>query len=146
MQKLRPLLLIDDDSVDAMTVKRTMRDRHITNPVIHRVNGEEAISYLTDPTTEKPFLILLDLNMPKMGGIEFLRIIKANAELKTIPVIVLTTSKEKRDVTDCFDLGATGYMVKPVDYTKFVEVLSTFMSYWVMNELPEETLQLIDKI
>jgi len=138
MQMLKPILLVEDDSVDAMTVKRAMHDLHVTNSVIHSVNGEEALKYLSDPNKEKPFVILLDLNMPKMSGIEFLKIVKSNANLKMIPVIVLTTSKEKQDVLDSFELGAAGYMIKPVDYAKFVEVLSTVMLYWSASEMPKE--------
>jgi CheY-like chemotaxis protein len=136
MQPQKPILLVEDDNVDAMTVKRAMRDLHAASSVIHSVNGEEALKYLTRPDTEKPFVILLDLNMPKMGGIEFLKVIKTNPELKTIPIIVLTTSKEKRDVHESFELGAAGYMVKPVDYSKFVEILGKIMIYWSSSELP----------
>ncbi|MGD1042916.1 MAG: response regulator [Sedimentisphaerales bacterium] len=138
MQKPKPILLVEDDSVDAMTVKRAMRDLQVNHSVIHSVNGEEAMKYLTSPDTEKPFVILLDLNMPKMNGIEFLKVIKAHPELKTIPVIVLTTSKERRDVLDSFEIGASGYMVKPVDYSKFVEILSKIMIYWNSSELPKD--------
>jgi CheY-like chemotaxis protein len=143
MRTLKPILLIEDDSVDAMTVKRAMRDLHITNYIIHTVNGEDAIKYLVDPETEKPFVILLDLNMPKMNGIEFLKAIKANPDLKTIPVIVFTTSKEKQDVLDSFQLGAAGYMIKPVDYAKFVEVISTVMVYWNSSELPRQDYETV---
>jgi CheY-like chemotaxis protein len=144
MQKLKPILLVEDDSVDAMTVKRAMRDLQVNHSVIHSVNGEEAMKYLTSPDTEKPFVILLDLNMPKMNGIEFLKVMKAHPELKTIPVIVLTTSKERRDVLDSFELGASGYMVKPVDYSKFVEILSRIVIYWNSSELPKDELLLAE--
>jgi CheY-like chemotaxis protein len=144
MPKLKPILLVEDDSVDAMTVKRAMRDLQVNHSVIHSVNGEEAMKYLTSPDTEKPFVILLDLNMPKMSGIEFLKIMKTHPELKTIPVIVLTTSKERRDVLDSFELGASGYMVKPVDYSKFVEILSRVMIYWSSSELPKDDFLLAD--
>jgi CheY-like chemotaxis protein len=140
MHPLKPILLVEDDNVDAMTVKRAMRDLQVGHSVIHSVNGEEALKYLTRPESEKPFLILLDLNMPKMSGIEFLKVIKANPELKTIPIIVLTTSKEKRDVLESFELGAAGYMVKPVDYSKFVEILGKIMTYWSSSELPKPEL------
>jgi CheY-like chemotaxis protein len=136
MRTLRPILLIEDDSVDAMTVKRAMRDLRITNDVVHAVNGEDAIKYLTDPEKEKPFVILLDLNMPKMNGVEFLKVVKSKPNLKIIPVIVFTTSKEKQDVFESFQLGAAGYMTKPVDYVKFVDVISTVMLYWNASELP----------
>ena len=144
MQKPKPILLVEDDSVDAMTVKRAMRDLQVNHSVIHSVNGEEAMKYLTSPDTEKPFVILLDLNMPKMNGIEFLKVMKTHPELKTIPVIVLTTSKERRDVLDSFELGASGYMVKPVDYSKFVEILSKIMIYWSSSELPKDELLLAE--
>ena len=144
MQKLKPILLVEDDSVDAMTVKRAMRDLQVNHSVIHSVNGEEAMKYLTSPDTEKPFVILLDLNMPKMSGIEFLKVMKTHSELKTIPVIVLTTSKERRDVLDSFELGASGYMVKPVDYSKFVEILSRIMIYWSSSELPKQEVPLAE--
>ena len=140
MQKLKPILLVEDDSVDAMTVRRAMQDLQVNHPIIHSVNGEEAMKYLTSPDTEKPFVILLDLNMPKMNGIEFLKVMKTHPELKTTPVIVLTTSKEQRDVLDSFELGASGYMVKPVDYSKFVEILSTIVIYWSSSELPKDEL------
>jgi CheY-like chemotaxis protein len=137
MQPLKPILLVEDDSVDAMTVKRAMRDLQVGHSVIHSINGEEAMKYLINPDTEKPFVILLDLNMPKMNGIEFLKVMKTHPDLKTIPVIVLTTSKEKRDVLESFELGAAGYMVKPVDYSKFVEILGKIMIYWSSSEMPK---------
>jgi CheY-like chemotaxis protein len=136
MRTLKPILLIEDDSVDAMTVKRAMRDLHITNDLVHAVNGEDAIKYLADAEKEKPFLILLDLNMPKMNGVEFLRAVKSKLNLKTIPVIVFTTSKEKQDIVESFQLGAAGYMTKPVDYIKFVDVIRTVILYWNTSELP----------
>jgi CheY-like chemotaxis protein len=144
MQKQKPILLVEDDSVDAMTVKRAMRDLKVEHSVVHSVNGEEAMKYLTSPDTEKPFVILLDLNMPKMNGIEFLKVMKTYPEIKTIPVIVLTTSKEQRDILDSFELGASGYMVKPVDYSKFVEILSKIMIYWSSSELPKQEVLLAD--
>jgi CheY-like chemotaxis protein len=144
MQPQKPVLLVEDDNVDAMTVRRAMRDLREPHSVIHTVNGEEALKYLARADMEKPFVILLDLNMPKMSGIEFLKTIKVHPELKTIPIIVLTTSKEKRDVLESFELGAAGYMVKPVDYLKFVEILGKIMMYWSSSELPKPELMLAD--
>ncbi len=144
MQKPKPILLVEDDNVDAMTVKRAARDLKVGHPVIHLVNGEEAMKYLTRPDMEKPFVVLLDLNMPKMNGIEFLKIMKTHPELKTIPVIVLTTSKEQRDILGSFELGASGYMVKPVDYPKFVDILSRIMLYWSSSELPKQEFLLAE--
>ncbi len=141
MENAKPILLVEDDNVDAMTVKRAMRDLSIANSLIHSVNGEEALVYLSNEQKPKPFLILLDLNMPKMNGIEFLKRIKADENFRKIPVIILTTSKEKRDVIESFELGAAGYMVKPVDYARFVEIIGTILLYWTSNELPKQLLQ-----
>ena len=138
MNMQNPILLVEDDSVDAMTVKRAIRDLRLVNPVVHLINGEEAMSYLCGVNNaEKPFVILLDLNMPKMTGLEFLKAIKLNDVLKSIPVIVLTTSKEKQDVMESFELGAVGYMIKPVDYAKFKDVINTVISYWNLSEVPK---------
>lgn len=133
----KPVLLIEDDQIDAMTVKRAFKELHVGNPVAHVENGEAALAYLHDPAQERPCLILLDLNMPIMGGIEFLRAVKAEAGLKRIPVVVLTTSEEQRDKVESFDLGVAGYMRKPVDYKQFVETMRTIDAYWTVNELPE---------
>jgi CheY-like chemotaxis protein len=137
MNPLKPILLVEDDNVDAMTVKRAVKDLHLPNPIIHLYNGEEAENYLCDENSEKPFVILLDLNMPKMSGLEFLKIIKANSDLRPIPVIVLTTSREKQDVMSSFEGGAAGYMIKPVDYRRFTEVINTIISYWNLSETPK---------
>lgn len=131
-----PILLVEDDRVDAMTVKRALRELHVTNPLTTVGNGEEALAYLRDGDNPRPGIILLDINMPKMNGIEFLRVAKADDTLKNIPVIVLTTSREEQDRFATFDLGVAGYMVKPVDYLQFVEVIRTIHLYWTLSELP----------
>ena len=136
MRNLQPILLVEDDCVDAMTFKRTLKDLELKNAVVHLVNGEEALGYLKSECNEKPCLIFLDLNMPKMNGIEFLKVVKADDVLKRIPVIVLTTSKEECDIMDSFKLSVAGYIVKPVDYTKFVEAIKTIDLYWTLSELP----------
>ena len=144
MHNSRPILLVEDDIVDAITVKRALGDLKITNPLVHASDGEEALKYLKTRGNEKPCIILLDLNMPKMNGIEFLKVIKTDADLKTIPVIVLTTSKEKRDVIESFELGAAGYMVKPTDYENFVEILGKVLLYWYASESPIEEILLLN--
>ncbi len=131
-----PILLAEDDKVDAMTVKRALRDLKVTNPLIVVENGEDALEYLRDPNKAKPGIILLDLNMPKMNGIEFLEIAKKDDKIKRIPVVVLTTSKEDQDKIESFNLGVAGYMIKPVDYLQFVEVVKTIHLYWTLSELP----------
>lgn len=130
------ILLAEDDKVDAMTVKRALRDINVTNPLIIVENGEEALAFLRDVSNQKPGLILLDLNMPKMNGIEFLEIAKKEEDIKRIPVVVLTTSQEDKDKMDSFNLGVAGYMIKPVDYMQFVEVVKTIHLYWSLSEIP----------
>ena len=136
MRDCRPILLLEDDTVDAMTVKRALKDLHILNPLVRVANGEEALVYLRDDSKEKPCVILLDLNMPKMNGIEFLNVAKADEKLKRIPAIVLTTSKDDQDRFRTFQLSIAGFVVKPVDYVKFVEAMRIVNLYWTLSELP----------
>jgi CheY-like chemotaxis protein len=138
MRNGRPVLLVDDDRVDVMTVKRAMRDLKITNPLSVVANGEEALAFLRDPGNATPCIILLDLNMPRMSGIEFLRVAKGDDDLRGIPVVVLTTSQEDQDKADSFDLGVAGYLVKPSEYTHFVDVVRTVHRYWSISEIPHE--------
>ena len=86
-------MLVEDDQVDAMTLRRALRELKVVNDLVHKTNGEEALEYLQNSNNRKPCVIFLDLNMPKMNGIEFLQIAKADSELRRIPVIVFTTSK-----------------------------------------------------
>ena len=137
MKNTKPVLLVEDDSIDAMTVRRAFNDLKLANKLIHRVNGEEAIEYLRSPDAEIPCVILLDLNMPRMNGTEFLKVMKQDDCLRTIPVIVLTTSNEECDVVESFRLCVAGYIVKPVDYKKFVEAIRTIDLYWTLSELPD---------
>lgn len=133
MRTERPILLVEDDQIDIMTVQRALRDLAVPNALVTAENGEEAIRYLQDDTN-KPGLILLDLNMPVMNGIEFLKVIKSDAKLKCIPVVVLTTSSEQRDKYESYELGIAGYMTKPVDYRKFVDLMRTIDTYWTLSE------------
>ncbi len=137
MRSTKPILLVEDDQVDAMTVKRALKDIKVTNRLDIVNNGEEALIFLRNPENEQLGIILLDLNMPRMNGIEFLEIAKSDDDLKKIPIVVLTTSKEEQDKVDSFNLGVAGYMIKPVDYLKFVEVIKTIDLYWSLSELPD---------
>jgi len=136
MRNSKPILLIEDDNVDVMTVERAIRNLKIANQLVSTSNGEQALEYLRTNGNKKPCVILLDLNMPKMNGTEFLKIVKTDEALKKIPVVVLTTSSQQRDVVESFKLGAAGYMVKSVDYGKFVETIRTINLYWTLSELP----------
>jgi len=138
MKNSNPIMLVEDDSVDAMTVKRALKDLNVKNQLVHQPNGEEALKYLQGENNHRPCVILLDLNMPKMNGIEFLKIAKADDNLKQIPVIVLTTSRDDRDKMESFKLSIAGYIVKPTDYKKFVEAVRTLDLYWTLSELPEK--------
>ncbi len=136
MKDHKNILLVEDDIVDAMTVKRALNDIKVTNTLNTVENGEEALAYLRSSGNEIPGIILLDLNMPKMNGIEFLKIVKNDNALKKIPVIVLTTSQEEHDKIESFNLGVAGFMIKPVDYLQFVETMRTIDMYWTLSELP----------
>ncbi|PTR17689.1 response regulator receiver domain-containing protein [Nitrosospira sp. Nsp2] len=132
----KPILVVEDDQVDTMTVIRALNEIQVTNPLVHVENGEEALDYLQDSKTEKPCIILLDLNMPIMNGIEFLQAVKNDKQLKRIPVVVLTTSEEQQDKLNSFELGIAGYMSKPVDYRQFVDVIRSIDAYWTISEMP----------
>jgi DNA-binding response OmpR family regulator len=119
-----------------MTVKRALRDLKVTNQLVSIGDGEEAIKYLRNENTIKPCIILLDLNMPKMDGSEFLKIVKADKALKKMPVVILTTSNSECDVIESFERGAAGYMVKSVDYEKFLETIKAIDQYWTLSKLP----------
>ena len=136
MKSKKPILLVEDDSVDAMTVKRALNDLQVTNQLDVVGNGEEALEYLQNRPAERPCIILLDLNMPKMNGIEFLKIVKEQESFKMIPVVVLTTSKNEQDRIESFKQSIAGYMIKPVDYLQFVETMRTIEVYWTLSELP----------
>ncbi len=132
----KPILLVEDDQVDMMSVTRALKEIHVTNPVVHRENGEDALNYLKDDPDDKPCLILLDLNMPIMNGIEFLQTVKDDDRFRHIPVVVLTTSDEQQDKLNSFDFGVAGYMAKPVDYLQFVEIMRAIDAYWTISEMP----------
>jgi CheY-like chemotaxis protein len=139
--KQTSVLLIDDDEVDVMTVKRAFKKNNITSPLYVASNGIEALALLRSNELPKLLpgqrrLILLDLNMPKMGGIEFLRELRADLKLQTLPVIVLTTSNEDKDIVEAYKFNVAGYIIKPVTFTKFVDVMATLNKYWTFSEMP----------
>ena len=140
-----PILLVEDDLVDVMIVKRAFKEAKITNLLFVVGNGEKALNFLrhegayanADDPPPKPGIILLDLNMPVMDGIEFLKIVKNDDNLKRIPVIVLTTSREESDRLKSYAFSVAGYIAKPVDFEKFVEAVRIIDLYWTLSELPE---------
>jgi len=136
MRSFDPILLVEDDQLDVITLKRALKEIKATNPLYIKNNGEEALEFLRDPTTPKPLLILLDLNMPRMNGLEFLKILKADADWCQIPVVVMTTSQEEQDRLVSFQLSVAGYIIKPLTYAAFVEKLLIIYQYWRLSEVP----------
>jgi CheY-like chemotaxis protein len=136
------ILLVEDDEVDVMNVRRAFKKNNIVNPLYIATNGQEALAMLRGEAgseAEIPSqrrLILLDLNMPRMNGIEFLRELRLDERLKSIPTIVLTTSNEDRDKVEAYNLNVAGYILKPVTFSNFVEVMSTLNQYWMLSEIP----------
>ncbi len=131
------ILLVDDDELDVMNVQRAFRKNSIRNPLYIAHDGVEALQALRDgsiPSHRR--IILLDLNMPRMGGIEFLREIRADEELRCSTVIVLTTSAEDRDRVEAYNLNVAGYLLKPVTLSAFIEIIGAMNRYWMVNELP----------
>jgi CheY-like chemotaxis protein len=137
MHQDRSILLVEDDDIDVMSVRRALRDLKVTNRLYHVENGEEALIYLKNPDNEKPAIILLDINMPRMNGLEFLKKIKQDPDHRQIPIIILTTSRAEMERYESFSTGAAGYMVKPVEYKQFVEVIRAIDLYWTLSELPD---------
>ncbi|WP_327321096.1 response regulator [Gloeocapsopsis dulcis] len=135
------ILLVEDDEVDVMNVKRAFKKNNITNPLYIAANGLEALAMLRGENNDCQIprerrLVLLDLNMPKMNGIEFLRELRADPELRFTPVIVLTTSNEDRDKVEVYNLNVAGYILKPVTFANFVEAVATLNKYWTLSEIP----------
>ena len=136
MRSAKPLLLIEGSLDEAMIVRRALGELGIKKELVHVPDAEEALTYLRSPVKTKPALILLDLNLPGMNGVELLETIKADPALAEIAVVVLSTSDERRDILDSFDLSVAGYIVKPADYASLVETLKIVQDYWSLNHLP----------
>ena len=130
------ILLVDDDEVDVMTVQRAFAKANIANKVFVAGDGIEALQLLrTDGVPTARRLVLLDLNMPRMNGIEFLRELRADPGLRSTTVVVLTTSNDERDKVDAYDLNVAGYLLKPVTFTNFCEVMAALNKYWTLMEM-----------
>lgn len=141
-EKIINILLVEDDEVDVMNVKRAFKKYKITNPLYIAGNGLEALAMLKTQDEQSPEvpenrrLILLDINMPKMNGLEFLHEIRQDENLKSTPVIVLTTSDEDKDRIEAYNLNVAGYILKPVTFAKFAEVMVALNKYWSLCEMP----------
>ena len=141
-EKVVNILLVEDDEVDVMNVKRAFKRNRITNPLFVAGNGLEALAMLRGqvedgseiPDTRR--IILLDINMPKMNGIEFLQELRQDPALAPTPVIVLTTSDEDQDRIEAYKLNVAGYILKPVTFSSFAEVMAALNKYWTLCEMP----------
>lgn len=145
MQKLKTILLAEDNLKDVELTLEAMADNNLANQVVVVNDGVEALEYLRCEGKYKlrkkgnPALILLDIKMPRMDGIEVLRRIRGDAALKRIPVVILSSSREETDLINTYDLGVNAYVVKPVDFQQFIEAVKQIGSFWaVINELPPE--------
>ncbi|MGH7607649.1 MAG: response regulator [Gemmatimonadales bacterium] len=131
------ILLVEDDELDVMNVRRAFEKNHITNPLYVAANGLEALDMLRNGTLPvERRLVLLDLNMPRMNGIEFLREVRADPALRKLVVVVLTTSNNDRDRIDAYDLNVAGYLVKPVTFADFSDLMVTLDKYWTIVQMP----------
>ena len=137
------LLLIEDNTSDALTI-RELKKHHLANNLFHVKDGEEALEFIfatgkyadTNSLRNPPKLILLDIQMPKVNGIEVLQKIKSDERTKVIPVIILTSSKEDPDIKACYKLGANSYIVKPVNFVGFAEAIKNLGFYWLLLNQP----------
>jgi CheY-like chemotaxis protein len=134
MPKSLNILLIEDDTIEIMKFNRVLKTLGMNHRVIEANNGEEALEILKVKEVI-PDIIILDLNMPKINGIEFLHVLKADDYLKYIPAIILTTSNNHTDVLECYKIGIAGYVLKPLKYDDYVDRIKRLLDYWSGNEL-----------
>jgi len=140
MTTTRPILLVDDNPMDVDLTLRAFKQRKLPNPIEVARDGEEALAWIPrwDAGEPRPVVILLDINMPKIGGLEVLRQFKSHGALRTIPVVMLTTSAVDEDVEAAYALGANSYVVKPVDFDSFMDLVMQIELYWtVLNQIPD---------
>lgn len=132
------ILLIEDSPDDAELTIRSLKKHNLANNLLHLHDGEEALNYLfSDTMAGIPKLVLLDLKMPKIDGIEVLRKLKSDDSRKVIPVVVLTSSREEKDIIESYKLGVNAYIVKPVDFDKFTKAIAEIGFFWLLlNEPP----------
>ena len=133
------ILLVEDDDIDIMNVKRAFKKNNVQNPLLVAEDGLKALEMLKALKASNqpvPKIILLDLNMPRMGGIEFLKELRNDEGLKDISVFVMTTSSEETDIVDAYRLNVAGYIVKPLSIETFINAVSTLNNYWTLCEYP----------
>ncbi|MBD0822994.1 response regulator [Aestuariibaculum marinum] len=134
MNNVLNILLIEDDAIEVMKLNRAISSLNLDHNIIEANNGEDALMLL-EQNENLPDIILLDLNMPKINGVEFLSILKNNEVLKYVPTIILTTSSNQKDLLECYKIGIAGYVLKPLKYDEYVLKIENLLNYWSMNEL-----------
>ena len=134
MQKALKILLIEDDTIEVIKFNRVLKTLGLNHTIIEAENGEDALLTLKEKETN-PDIVILDLNMPKLNGIEFLRILKADENLQHIPAIILTTSSNDKDILECYKIGIAGYILKPLRYEDYLDRIQKILAYWSTNEL-----------
>lgn len=137
MKSNMPILLVEDDKIDVLSMERAFAELKIPNPLVVKNNGEDALEYLESLDDNFPCLILLDLNMPRVNGLEFLKQYKSMESTRWIPGIVLTTSANHRDVLAAYNNQAAGYIIKPLNFAAFKDAISDVYNYWSCCELPQ---------
>ena len=136
MKDGRPILLLEDDEIDVAAIKRALKELRIKNPLVVCENGIKGLEWLRDNLRTPPSVILSDIDMPGMNGLEFLDKVKHDPDLQKLPVVILSTFSEESDRAKAFKLGVAGYMVKPIDADKYLSILKTITAYWHSSELP----------
>lgn len=137
MTNMVNILLVEDDEVDIMNVQRAFKKNNISNPLFVARNGLEALAMLKGNMTPIPKIVLLDINMPKMGGIEFLTELRKHPELRSISVFMMTTSNEESDKIAAYDLNVAGYILKPLSFEGFSSAVAILNHYWHLCEIPQ---------
>ena len=141
IREIRSILLVEDSAADAEMTIDALREAHIANPIVHVEDGVEALDFLHERGAfagrrdGQPVVVLLDIKMPRMDGIEVLKEIRGDEAMRTLPVVILSSSREERDLAATWDLGVNAYVVKPVDAGQFFDAVQTLGQFWaVMNE------------
>jgi CheY-like chemotaxis protein len=134
----RPILLVEDNPMDVDLTIRAFKHNNLVNPVRVFRDGEEATEYIAGLTSDNPLplLVLLDLKLPKVHGLEVLKVIRQRSDFAAVPVVVLTSSAEDNDIQTAYRLGANSYIIKPIDFEKFIEVAKSIQLYWVLLNTP----------
>jgi CheY-like chemotaxis protein len=135
------ILVVEDDEVDRMNIQRSFKKVNIVNPLHFAEDGIVALEKLASGEIKKPLIILLDIKMPRMNGLEFLTVLRQDEKWKGVPVVILTTSADEKDKVEAYSLNVAGYVLKPVEFEGFLAAVAAIGSYWSMCEFPIATVE-----